>query len=257
MTTTTSLFQENSWIYIEDKFIANDISGEILDKRTFKKVSAKERTFTKVSFKYCIFDNVYFRKCKFDSCDFTGCKFINSNLNGSSFPGCNFQYCIFEKTLVDNDILYKSAPREENLKRDFARTLRTNYQQIGDSKSVNLAIKIELEATETHLKKSWHSKEYYYREKYQGIERFAAFLDWLNFKFLDFVWGNGEKAWKIIRLLIFVILIIALIDISKATPNCNIRDSLSSAPSIFFGVYHPQGYSNLFITVITIIRLLI
>ncbi|MFO3258823.1 pentapeptide repeat-containing protein, partial [Legionella pneumophila serogroup 1] len=80
MTTTTSLFQENSWIYIEDKFIANDISGEILDKRTFKKVSAKERTFTKVSFKYCIFDNVYFRKCKFDSCDFTGCKFINSNL---------------------------------------------------------------------------------------------------------------------------------------------------------------------------------
>jgi len=51
-----------------------------------------------------------------------------------------------------------------------------NYQQIGDSESVNKAIKIELEATNTHLYEAWHSKANYYRKaKYPGWKRLGFF----------------------------------------------------------------------------------
>ena len=45
----------------------------------------------------------------------------------------------------------------------FARTLRMNYQQLGDARAANKAI--EIEATEIHLHKAWSSKQSYYRSK--------------------------------------------------------------------------------------------
>ena len=60
----------------------------------------------------------------------------------------------------------------------LARSLRVNYQQLGEAKSANKAIHIELQATKTHLYKAWHSQETYYREKYAGWARgFDIFLE--------------------------------------------------------------------------------
>ena len=75
------------------------------------------------------------------------------------FTGCKFDYSIFERTLIDADLLDTECPGQENLKMRFARTLRMNFQQVGDAKAANRAIKVELQATMAHLHKAWRSTE--------------------------------------------------------------------------------------------------
>ena len=136
-----------------DKLFDCDCADVNYQNSLFSRVVAKERKFTKVDFRYTIFDTCYFRLCVFDSCDFTGCRFTSTNLVGSKFDGCKFDYAVFERTQVDDDILRNGAPGWENLKLNFARSLRMNYWSLGDVASARKAMTLELKATEVHLKK--------------------------------------------------------------------------------------------------------
>jgi hypothetical protein len=127
------------------------------------------------------------------ACDFTGCRFLSTSFHGSTFSSCEFAYATFEKTIVADDILETQAPNFENQKARFARTLRVNYQQLGEVESVNKAIKVEIQATRTHLYEAWHSKKDYYRKKYRGFRRMRSFFKWLWFSGLHLLWGNGES----------------------------------------------------------------
>lgn len=190
-----------------------DASNTQFRDHVFTRSSAKRRTFVNVDFRYSTFDAAYFRSCTFDSCDFTGCRFIGTNFHGSSFTGCTFDYAVFERTLIDNAILDTGCPALENLKLRFARTLRTNFQALGDAASVNKAILVELDATAIHLHKAWASNESYYRKKYGGWHRFGAFFDWASFKSLDLLWGNGERPGKLARFICILMLVIAAADV--------------------------------------------
>ncbi|HHB75668.1 MAG TPA: hypothetical protein ENK84_03880, partial [Desulfobulbus sp.] len=149
--------------HLVDQRFDTDVSNTEYINKLFLRIVAKGRKFENVNFKYTIFDTTYFRNCVFESCDFTGCKFIGANFYGAKFIGCKFDYATFERAIISNDVLDNCCPGWDNLKLKFARTLRVNFQQLGDSKSANKAIKIELDATEIHLKKSWLSNESYYR----------------------------------------------------------------------------------------------
>jgi hypothetical protein len=74
---------------------------------------------------------------------------------------------------VESDVLDTCSPQRENLKLKFARTLRTNYQALGDSDAVNKAILVELNATRVHLSNAWRSNEPYYRKKYAGWKGYS------------------------------------------------------------------------------------
>lgn len=214
--------------------------------------------FTNVDFKYCIFDAAYLRKCTFESCDFTGCRFINSNLVGSSFNGCKFDYATFEKTQIDTDILQSGCPSAENLKLKFARSLRMNYQQLGDAKAANKAISIELRATEDHLYKAWNSPESYYRNKYKGFVRASVFVEWLEFKLLDFVWGNGESAYKLFRAVFLVLILITMYDVfnyGNRNLISNYWFSFMKSPQILFGVNGSSEYPSSFLALVFATRL--
>ena len=165
------MLSDSNRVHQIDKKFDDNVSNNQFMNHLFVRLVAKDKQFTKVDFKYSIFDTCYLRGCKFDSCDFTGCRFVGTNLHGAKFSGCKFEYSIFERTVVDNYILDTECPGSENLKMKFARTLRMNYQQLGDAESVNKAIRIELQATEVHLHKAWGSKESYYRKKYTGLKR--------------------------------------------------------------------------------------
>jgi len=187
---------------ITDYYVPNDISVKPSEfkYKIFLRLNAKDKKFTKISFEHCIFDTCYLNHCVFDSCDFTGCKFQGSNFHQTTFRGCNFKFATFERSQFDDDILISEAPREENLRMQFARSLRMNYQQIGDAKAVNKAISVELEATSIYLYKSWKSGETYYKEKYNGVlNGVVQFVKWLEFWVLNFIWGNGESIVKFLR----------------------------------------------------------
>jgi hypothetical protein len=244
--------------HIDEKF-DSDIENAEFSNRLFIRLVAKEKRFENVDFKYTIFDTCYLRNCVFDSCDFTGCRFISVNFYGASFSGCKFDYATFERTIINGDILDIACPGLENLKLKFARTLRMNFQQLGDSTSANKAIKVELDATEAHLYKAWKSNESYYRKKYRGLNRAGKFFEWLKFKTLDFIWGNGESAYKLVRSIFIVLALMTLYDVfvfKDATKINNYWNSFLMTPEIFLGVTSPLNYHKFYLALIVLTRLL-
>jgi hypothetical protein len=231
-----------------------------MDNRLFQRLIAKEVTFENVRFKYSIFEACYLRSCRFIKCDFTGCRFLGCNMLGSSFDGCRFDYAFFERTHAEPDIL-NSCPGFENLKRLFVRTLRTNFQAIGDPEAVNQAIAIELLATEEHLLKSWNAPEAYYRGKHRGWDRFKMFLKYVGFKLMDWVWGNGESTWKLLRALVVTTVFLAIYHVFLTHKPIGMLKSYFEAffevPAIFFGITTPTDlYQPWLLTIIMIVRLI-
>jgi Pentapeptide repeats (9 copies) len=225
---------------ITDYYVPRPVSDDLhaLAFKVFVRLNAKGIKFTNVSFAHSVLDGCYFRGCVFDSCDFTGCRFIGSNLHQSTFPGSKFDYATFERCQIDDEILIGEAPRAENLRMRFARSLRMNYQQIGDAKAVNKAITLELEATSRHLLESWSSYSQYHRKKYPGLLRVAQFLHWIEFWILHFVWGNGESIFKLLRSIVIAVVIIAVYDAGSLSTQASVYDyweSLKLAPGIFLG----------------------
>src|SRR5260370_24852299 len=194
----------------------------------------------------------YFGDCLVDSWDFTGCRFVGSNLYGAKFSGCKFEYSWFERTLIDNSILDTECPGLDNLKLKFARTLRMNYQQIGDAQSANKAIGVELEAEQSDLYKAWHSNESYYKKKYAGLRRPRVFAKWLSSKILDIVWGNGESPWKLIRTTGVRLAALAVIDAAFYNDWHLVGSYFSvfgKSSRLFFGTLTPPLYPSWYVTI--------
>ena len=241
---------------IDKKFNADESNVEF-SYYVFLRLVAKSRSFKNVNFRYTIFDTCYIRDCIFDSRDFTGCRFVGTNLHGSKFSGCNFNYAIFERTSVGPEILDTECPGYENLKAAFARTLRTNYQQLGDAYAVNKAITVELQATEVHLHKAWRSNESYYRNKYRGLNRLALFIEWFVFKILGFVWGNGESLFRLCRSVVIILCLMAIFDVWNYGDPQRVESYFKAIPTaseIFLGVFAPDNYAKWYLAIITFVR---
>jgi len=253
-------FEDTGRVFIEDKKFIKDCHDKNFINIQFIRIVAKEIKFKNVNFSYSTFDAAYMRDCVFDSCKFIGCCFANSNLSGSSFSGCQFNYATFEKTLIDDDILQNSCPTEENLKLKFARSLRLNYQHLGNASAANKAIGIELKATENHLYKAWQSKEAYYRKKYQRWQRVKVFFAWVKFKSLDFMWGNGESLIKLFRAVGFSLICIAIIHVVlTGNPNYvgEYIKALLLSPKIFLGIVKLDNYPTSILMIILLLRLIL
>ncbi len=241
------MFVDSGREEIKDMRLNANVEDENLSNRLFLRLIAKDKTFININFTYCIFDNAYMRGCSFQDCNFTGCKFVNSNMVGSSFSGCNFQYATFEKTQIDNDVLSSSCPDRENLKLKFARSLRLNYQQLGDAVSANKAMNVELDATRQHHLDAWRANDSYNRKKYSGWKRAVAFWDWFIFCLLDFIWGNGESLPKLLRIVVIALFLITVFEVHQS-PNANsvisYWETFCSSPEILFGVIKPSYLSE-------------
>jgi hypothetical protein len=257
---------EKSWVakgnreVITDYYVPKTVTDErnSLRFKVFVRLNAKDVTFRNVSFLHCVFEGCYINSCVFDSCDFTGCRFVGSNFHQTTFAGCDFKYATFERTQIDSDILDCEAPREENLRMHFARSLRMNYQQLGDAKAVNKAISIELGATSAYLYKSWISKETYYKKKYNGFFiRTIQFLRWVEFWVLHTIWGNGESILKLMRSLMVVLISITIYDTSTNGNPLDLSQywtNFTRSPAIFLGVELPKNFSTGILSIITGIK---
>lgn len=236
-------------VIVTDYYVHQNVDGELnsFKFKIFTRLNAKNIKFTNVSFEHSVFDGCYLRSCVFDSCDFTGCRFIGCNFHHSSFTGSRFNYATFERSQIESDILAEAAPLQENLRMRFARSLRMNFQQIGDANAVNQAITLELEATSQHLLESWFSESAYHRKKYPGFLRVRQFFAWVEFWLLHFMWGNGESIPKLLRTIVFVMFIISLYDAITLKSSPTVTDyweSLKMSPAIFLGTI-PRAHHSL------------
>lgn len=256
----SQLLTDSHRIEHKDKAVPKDVENSDWSNLQLVRLVAIGKRFKKVSFANTTFDSCYLRDCQFDSCNFTGAKFTSTNLHGAKFTGCIFDYAAFERTIIDDAILTDNCPAYENQKMRFARSLRTNYQQIGDAAAANHAIRVELDATEIHLRKAWKSNDRYYRTKYPGfLNRTKQFISWVKFRLLDYIWGNGESLSAFLRAVVFLMAAIAILDLflnpSPFSPS-DISAALWRAPQIFLGIASPDYISPGWLTIITIVRLI-
>lgn len=256
MNNNSCLVPSNRKISVDQAF-DNDADGLNMKNHQFVRLVAKGKSFVNCDFSFSDFDSVYLRNCSFDSCKFVGCKFSNSNLRGSTFTGCKFDYVNFSHTHVEPEILDSGFPSQENLQLRFARTLRLNFNQIGDADSANEAINLELESTRIHFYKAWRSREAYYRKKYPGLKRFGMYLKWARFVALDFFWGNGESPLKLMRSLAVFSLVVAIGDVVTFRNSSDFASyiaAIDQVPAIILGVVSPPHYSGLSLTLIATVR---
>ncbi len=151
-------------------------------------------------------------------------------------------------------------PPRENQKAAFARSLRVNYQQLGEAKSANKAIHVELQATKTHLHKAWRSEETYYRQKYAGWSRFASFLSWFSFASLDILWGNGESVVKLLRSLFILFLFMTIYHAFRVEGVGEVISYFKGfevAPEVFLGTRTFPQYAFWYTTAVLATRLLL
>mgnify|MGYP002652316784 FL=1 len=243
-------------------FFEKNIQGIGFSNTIFTRLVASIGSrFINVDFSYCVFDHAYLRGCAFENCNFTGVKFINSNFLGASFTKCNFEYALFDKTVLDDDFSYSNLPDKANLRQKVLRSLRINYQQLGDSQKVNEIILLELEATKEYLFKASFSDDEYYSKKYKGFQkRGLSILRLVGFTFLNIIWGNGEKLKNLlISFLIILICIIAydmsMVSEEKADSIRYLFSSIQNAPIIFFTNNFPEYYADFAKMLIVFLRL--
>lgn len=246
--------------YFKEKEIFN---ASFSNTHFLRVVASPHTKFFNVDFSYCILDHAYLRNCSFDSCKFLGAKILNSNLQGTSFVKCDFRYAIFEKTIIDNDFIFNNLPVESNLRYKLLKSLRVNFQQLGESENVNKAILYELHATKQYLWDASFSTDEYYQKKYSGWKkRSISFFKLIFFIFWDFIWGNGEKIEKLLRTFIIVLLIIVLYDMYHVgMPQRDsiqyLYSSLKNSLSVFFNIEPADHFSKDFITFIMFTRLVL
>lgn len=87
----------------------------------------------------------------------------------------------------------------------------------------------------------------------------TVFGKWFNFKLLDWIWGNGESAWKLLRAVFFILATIALLDAFVYGDPSQVGTyfkSIGQAPQTFLGTAVPSHYASPYVSAITFIRLM-
>lgn len=240
---------------VENKEFFGDICDEDFSRTDLVNVYAVDAVFQDVTFKQSNLLKAYFRNCRFIRCDFTGANIKESNFRGSQFSNCCFKYTFWEKVIIDNHFLESCLPSEENLARDLVRSLRVNFGQIGNYEAVNIAAAIEVQLTGNHLCNAAFSRQSYYRNKYQGWARLSHFFQYIRWKLLDLLWGNGESVLKILMISVLVMFLATLfLFFADQKP---LMEAARLSIKTFWGIYDLSRVSNSFVVALTVARFIL
>lgn len=157
----------------------------------------KGSSFKDCSFTQSIFEDSYFRKAIFKNVRFTGSSFRFCNFDRASFQVCDFRYCNFFHCKLPKDEIISCLPSEPNLRRDLARNLRVNYESIGDKKTADTFLDIEIKASDDEFKAIFLSKMEYYKTHYNFLGQMQAGWKFLTSKFLGMLWGYGHSVGRL------------------------------------------------------------
>ncbi|MEQ8784385.1 MAG: pentapeptide repeat-containing protein [Roseibium album] len=200
-----------------------------------RKINGKKQKYSNCDFSYSDFINSYFHDAEFTNCKFIGTKFNQCNFRNAQFKACDFRYAEFHETSISTSQILNNRPQEPNIQRDLFRVLRRNSESIGDVKSARIFSLAEVDARKEHLRKAIKKTEHYYREKYSGklvslklrVENIFLWLD-------GFLWGHGERLWKMIIPITILLFACALI---LTFENSNSENTIESTLSFFKGAF--------------------
>lgn len=186
------------------------VSGVVLRTCRFVRIGAKDAQFNSCSLTQCQFEESYLRKARFRDVDLTGSTFRNCNLEKATFKGCTLRYCTFQSTRLDCDEIIGCLPVEPNLRRDLARNLRRNFEELGDKDTANVFLDLEIDAHEQELLGAFRRKTDYYRTHYTGVDQAVAGIKLLSSKLSGIVWGYGHRVRRLLASYITFTLLLGL-----------------------------------------------
>lgn len=221
------------------RILMSNASHQRLDlrNRRFDDLNANKAHFVDCDFSYSVFDRAYFHAATFEGCRFVGCSFYDSNLRSASFHVCDFKYATFHRTLLEPSELLAVLPLEPNLRRDSLQNLRANAVEIGDYGSQRLFVLAEVEAAIDHLSRAFKGTEDYYRLKYPSlIDKFKAGFGLARLKVGGWIWGHGERPFRMIGSATVLILALTFINMWSVVPRVGWEATLSGMELLTYSV---------------------
>ena len=234
---------------LQDKLGISDVT---ISASSFIRLGMKEAVFSNCSLTQSNFEDSYFRKAKFKNVRFTGSSFRFCNFDKASFETCDFRYCDFYRCKLPENEIIACLPPEPNLKRNLARNLRANFESIGDKKTADIFLDIEIQANEDLSKSIFLSKTEYYKNHYNLLDQTREGLKFIGSKLSGMVWGYGHRvgclflSYTLITSLCSLITYFGKIDFIVG--NQNMPRALTFWESIYMGFGETIGASGLSFT---------
>lgn len=208
-------------------------------------VSGKKQLYELVDFSYCVITRGYFHQAQFKRCNFTGTRFVDCNFRNANFEDCDFSYCDFTGSRIEIDEILRNLPSHPNVRCELLQILRKNALSLGDVSAGRAFVIAELSAKKEHLRRAWKQEESYYIKKYSGFRKQSVILLKRIGLWLDgFLWGHGEKLWKLPISALVILAVFSLI--SSTSWMVSVVDPTVSDLAIQFKSYMIY-YISLFI----------
>jgi hypothetical protein len=210
-------------------------------------ISGKGEAYEGVDFSYSVITRGYFHQARFHDCKFAGARFTDCNFRNAIFKDCDFRYADFSGTRIETDEILRSLPSEPNIRRELLQILRKNSLSLGDVASSRRFVIAEIDAKREHLRRAWRLDEGYYRKKYTGFRKQVFIgLKRLGFWLDSFLWGHGERLWKL-PIAVAVFLFLAASVSTVFWISMQVEPTLSSSADEFARYF--WYYLNLFLDV--------
>ena len=168
-------------------------------------ISFKKATLRSGRFLNCTFVGCYFRRAELVDCAFVGCRFIDCNLKHIALKGCSFKHSSFYGCQIAYSELEHCLPSEPNLREELTRNLSIESGRLGlkdEARAYRLA---SIGARESHLKATFLGESQWYKDHFDGLERFWALFRYSRSLANRWLWGYGERAFVLARNLIVTV----------------------------------------------------
>ena len=194
-------------------FGAQRHDGQTLPDADYKHCTFSNNSFLKTRvqngiFLDCIFIGCYFRRAELQNVRFMGCRFIDCNFSHISLKSCDFRYSVFYGCQLPFSEFVHCFPSEPNLREEITRNLSIESTNLGLAKEARNYRMAEIQAHEENLLSAVRGDSNWYREHYDSLKRIEALIQWVLSLMNRWLWGYGDRAWVLVRNLLFVSVIL-------------------------------------------------
>ena len=166
-----------------------------IDKALLRWVNLRWAVFRDVGFKNAHFENCNFSQATFSDCYLRRAQFTQCDLVNSRFDSCDFSQAMLTESRIDfasfknceirlENIRFRADASEQAMVR-VCRSLKLNAISMG-----NFADAGEL----TYLEKT-HER--------RALHAHGKWAAWLGSVLQDWMWGYGERPWRLVLLMVF------------------------------------------------------
>ena len=196
-------------LFAAQRIDGKELAGKQFEHCTFANVSFKDCNIKETRFTDCVFADCYFRGTKIQDSYFSACRFIDCDLAKIDIRTSDLKYYNnFQGCFIPFGELEPSLPREGNLRQHLCLNLAEEATRQGALKDAGLYRQAGAHGREEHLRAAFRQSSQFYRQKYVGMARFSAFVEYAGSRIRGWAWGYRRSFLTVLRNWAFVTLVL-------------------------------------------------